>query len=76
MKPTYLRKRQTREFNSIFDSLAPFIRSDLERIDGRIERIMFEATACGVSKEVIHRELNRRWIELFLEVANREKVAG
>lgn len=71
-------KPKIREFNAIFDSFVPYLKSDLHRIDGRIQQICREASMCSIPSKVIEKELNRRWTELFLQVAgeHREKVAG
>jgi len=60
--------REEREFDAIWASLEPEIRSDLERLDHRIRVIWTEATICGVSRKVLERRIRERFWGLVKEM--------
>lgn len=69
-----MKQNHLNEFNDIFNSLEPFIKDDLENIDSRLRRVWSEARTCGVPKQVIEKEIKKRFVKLFLEVAKGESA--
>lgn len=63
---------QIREFDDIFDSLVPELKSDLEMLDFRIRQIVYEATTCGVKKAVLQQRLNERFWSLWNQIGKGE----
>ena len=61
--------RKKKDFNKVWDSLEKELREDLERLDHRLRTISNEAALEGVSREIIHEQLNRRFWQLAAEVA-------
>lgn len=59
---------QEQEFDEIWNSLEPEIRSDCERLDHRLRTVWHEARICGVPPKVVQRKLSERFWALVKEL--------
>jgi hypothetical protein len=62
-----------REFDSIWNSLEPEIREDMERLDHRLRTVYSEAIHCGVSRKIAERKMRERFVQMVHEIGGAVK---